>query len=817
MFLFDAQSALKRRAQTVLSAALLLPVVVIATETATTGITTATVRTYQIDAGPLATVLTRFASAAGVALSFDPALAAGRHAHGLDGDTTVAAGFAAILAGSGLAATEVDTDTYIVRPVAVAAGDAADATTLAAIRVVARAAPVPVDADDHYQPTPDASTLRTTAPVLDIAQVVNVVPAQVMRDQRPRTLDDALANVSGVTQGNTLADTQDTLMKRGFGGNRDGSIMHNGMPLVQGRGLNAAAESVEVLKGPSALLYGIMDPGGVVNVVSKKPQLQPRTAFSVLGSGYARGRHGTGATLDATAPIGDEGLAWRLVADHVDEDYWRNFGTRRETLLAPSIAWYGEATQAVLWVEYRRYTTPFDRGTVLDPRTAKPLHIPKTRRLDEPFNQMTGQTHLVQLSLDQQLDDDWSVHVNASYNRETYDANQLRVNGINTTTGTLTRSNDATHGALSTDSYGTVYVDGVLNTGSLRHELQFGADAEYRRIYRKDLLRQGTNHVFSYLYPEYGRETPSSTVSASDSDQTNRLHNQSLFVQDNIHLNERWIVSGGLRYLHWRQTAGRGRPFKANTRADGHKWLPRAGLVFKASDTVSLYGSYSQSLKPTATIAPLASGKVIDSSVAPEAAKAWEAGVKLDVPGSVTATLALFDIRKKHVLVSQYNDATKLTDWRTSGAARSRGVEFDLAGQLSTHWSAIASYAWLDAKTTQDPLYKGNRLWNVARQTASASLVYDFGLIDHGRLRVGGGVQHVGKRLGDAANAFWLPSYTIANVFATYDTKWQGKNLKLQLNVKNLFDQTYYPSAANKYFIAMGAARQVSLLTTLEF
>ena len=85
--------------------------------------------------------------------------------------------------------------------------------------------------------------------------------------------------------------------------------MHNGMPLVQGRGMNAAAESVVVLKGPSSMFYGIMDPGGVVNVVSKKPQMQPRTALSVSGSSYGRGRNGAGLLLDATGPMADSGLA----------------------------------------------------------------------------------------------------------------------------------------------------------------------------------------------------------------------------------------------------------------------------------------------------------------------------------------------------------------------------------------------------------------------------------------------------------------------------------------------------------------------------
>ncbi|MFT3814780.1 MAG: TonB-dependent receptor [Acidovorax sp.] len=779
-------------------------------------------KAYQIEPGPLATVLGRFAAAAGVALSFDPASTGDLRSGGIRGSYTVGAGFAAILAGTGLEAVEGGAGEFIVRkaaaaPAAPPAG--ADAAELPAVRVVARAAPVPVDADDRYQPTPDASTLRTTAPVLDIPQVVNVVPAQVIRDQQPRNIDDALVNVSGITQGNTLASTQDTIMKRGFGGNRDGSIMHNGMPLVQGRGMNAAAESVEVLKGPSSLLYGLMDPGGVVNVVSKKPQLRQRMALSLQGSGYAGGRDGASATLDTTGPIGDNGLAYRLIVDHVNEDYWRNFGRHRETLVAPSLAWYGDDTQVVLWYEYRKYLTPFDRGTALDPRTQRPLDIPKTRRLDEPFNEMTGETHLGQLSADHQLGGGWAAHLNLSYNRETYDANQLRVNGVNTGTGTLLRSNDATHGALSTDSYVSAYMDGSVDLAGMRHDLQFGADAEYRLIYRADLLRQNTTATFSYLNPVYGLEQPSSTVSASDSDQTDRLHNQSLFFQDSIHLNDRWILVGGLRYQAWRQTAGRGRPFKANTQADGARWLPSVGLVYKLSDRLSLYGSYTQSLKPTSTIAPLASGTVIDSSVAPEEAKSWEAGAKFDLPGGLTGTLALFDIRKKNVLVSQFNDATKLTDWRTSGAARSRGLEMDVAGQLTRRWSAIASYAYVDARTTEDPLYAGNRLWNVARQTASLSAVYDFGPVfgGEGRLRLGGGAQYVGRRPGDSANSFWLPGYTVANAFATYETKVNGYRTRFQLNVKNLFDRTYYPSSANTYFISMGDARQVLLRATVEF
>lgn len=683
------------------------------------------------------------------------------------------------------------------------------------IVVTGRASQVQIGADDRYQPTPDASTLRSTARALDVPQVVNIVAAQVIRDQRPRYLDDVLTNVSGITQGNTLASTQDTIMKRGFGGNRDGSIMHNGMPLVQGRGFNAAAESVEVLKGPSSLLYGIMDPGGVINVVSKKPLTKSATMLSVSGDTYAGGRNGAEEMLDTTGAIKGN-LAYRLVVDQDDEAYWRNFGARHETLVAPSLAWYGQKTQVVLWYEFRRYNAPFDRGTSIDSKTGAPLLIDRRERLDEPSNMMIGQTHLGQISIDHQLGHGWAAHFSGSYNAEFYDAGQFRVAGVNTTTGAVTRSNDGTNGALSTDLYGTAYVDGSVMIAGLKNDIQIGVEDEHRRIYRRDLLRQTPSAGFNYLNPVYGLNPISTTVSASDSDQTDNLHDYSFFGQDTLHLGDKWIVVAGGRFLHYRQVAGKGRPFVANTNIEGDKFLPRAGLVYKATDFMSAYFSYSQSLKPASTIAPLSSGLVLDSSFQPERGRQFEGGLKVEIPHRITGTLAVYDIDKRNVIVSQYNAATGLTDYRTAGRARSRGVELDLAGQITDHLSTIASYAYTDAKTTEDPLYAGNQLANVAKNTASLSAVYDLGRIAGGRrLRIGGGPRYVGRRAGDSANSFFLPSYVVADAFVTYDVPIMGKKTSLQLNVKNLFDRTYYQSAVNLYFISVGDPRRVSLTASV--
>jgi iron complex outermembrane receptor protein len=668
-----------------------------------------------------------------------------------------------------------------------------------------------------YRAMPSSTTLRTGASPLDTSQSVNIVPEQVIKDQLPRNIDDALVNISGITQTNTLAGTQDAVIRRGFGDNRDGSIMRNGMPLVQGRSLNPAVESVEVLKGPASLLYGIMDPGGIVNTISKRPELYQHGSVTLLGSSYGGGKSGADGTFDITGPIGKDGLAYRFIAYGVNEDYWRNFGRHRETLIAPSLAWYGENTTIQLNYEHRDFLSPFDRGTALDSRTNKPLAIPATRRLDEPYNNMWGTSDLMQASVEHRLNNDWKLYAAYNYNTESFSANQLRITAVNPVTGIVTRSNDGTRGSLSNVSYGTSYLQGGFWLGEMRNDLLIGGDAQYRTIYRKDLIRQATPNVFNIYNPVYGLLQPGTTVSASDSDQTDKLGTRALFFQDTLHLTDRFALVGGVRYMEYEQLAGRGRPFKANTDLSGDKALPLGGAILKLTDEVSLYASYTQSLKPTSTIAPLTGGVVVGSNIAPEEGVQWETGVKFDINKRLSGTVALYDIDKKNVLVSQLNTATGLTEFRTAGTVRSRGVEIDVTGKLTDSWSMIGSYGYTDARVTEDPILTGKALQNVALNTASLYLVYDFGTALPGRLRVGAGAHYVGDRPGDAANTFVLPSYVVADAFATYETKYQTLPVIYQLNVKNLFDTVYYPSAVNNLNVAMGDARRVSLSATVKF
>ncbi|SDS51150.1 TonB-dependent siderophore receptor [Pseudomonas prosekii] len=788
------------------SALAMLPLsVALAAETASTQ--PRTQFNFAMAAKPLPQALSDFSRITGISVVYTDEAPYGLNAPAVSGQMSAEQAMQQLLSGSGFTFRRTDAHTLALEPAPTEGALNLGATTITSV----------LDQTMSYQPPPTSSVMRSSALLQETPQTINVIPAQVIRDQAPRNLDDALANVSGITQGNTLASTQDSVMTRGFGDNRNGSIMRDGMPVIQGRGMNATVDRVEVLKGPASLLYGIQDPGGVVNMVSKKPELTQYNALTLRGSTYGDGKNGSGGGLDSTGALGDSGLAYRMVLDHEDEDYWRNFGTHRETLVAPSLAWFGENTQLLFSYEHREFLTPFDRGTIIDPRTNHPLDISRKERLDEPFNNMEGRSDLYHFEADHQFNDDWSAHFGYSWNRETYDASQVRVTAIDTNKGTLTRSMDGTQNAISTDRFTTASLEGKVNVLGLQHDLVFGVDDEYRKIYREDLIRQKSLSTFSYVNPVYGREVAGTTVSPADSAQTDQLRSDSVFVQDSIHLTDQWILVAGGRFQEYDQYAGKGVPFKANTDSNGQKWVPRAGLVYRYTDELSFYGSYTESFKPNSTIAPLSgSSVVLDGSVAPEEAKSWEIGARLEMPGRITGNVALFDIKKRNVLIANSEGPT--TIYSAAGEVRSRGLEVDVSGQLSDRWSLIGSYAYTDAEVIEDPDYKGKKLQNVAKNSGSLSAVYDFGSIVGGdQLRVGAGARYVGERAGNAVNDFDLPGYTVADAFATYDTKVEGQKVKFQLNVKNLFDRTYYTSAASRFFVSMGDSRQVSLSSTLEF
>ncbi|MFE1602896.1 TonB-dependent siderophore receptor [Methylobacterium sp. ID0610] len=658
-----------------------------------------------------------------------------------------------------------------------------------------------------YQPVRSSLVNGTETPIIKIPQAVSVVTEQVLRDQQVRTLDQALYNVPGITQANTLGGTQDAVLRRGFGDNRDGSILRDGLRTAVPRSFLPTTERVEVLKGPASALYGILDPGGLVNIVTKKPRFEQAGVFETTGSSFSGGS----ASLDLTGPIAGTDLAYRFVAEHRNEEYWRNFGTQNQQVLAPSLTWRGDSTTVRLFYEFSHYKAPFDRGTIIYPGTHKPVPVPRDRRFDERYNITAGENHVAGIEVNQDLGETWKLDFNYAYSHNFYQDDQARVTAFNARTGQLTRRADATQ-----DSNFDVHAARLDLTGKvedplgLTHELLFGASYDSSDVLRTDLIRGPTNTRFNIFAPVYGTLPASRAVSAADSDQTERIETAAVYAQDTVAITEQLSLVGGLRYQDFSQQAGKGRPFNLNTDVSGGRVVPRVGAVYLLTPETSVYAAYSETFRPNSSIASYI------GALPPETGAAMEVGVKVQT-GGITATAAFYDITKNNVLYTELVNGISVS--KSAGRVGSRGFEIDIAGQIADDWSVIATYAYTDAVVLADPLLTGKRLTNVAPQTASLWLTHDFGIVWDGRLRAGAGARYVGYRPGDAANSFKLPDYAVMDAFIAYDTVVASLPTTLQLNIRNLLDTTYYTSSigTNNLGVAVGEPFQVLASARISF
>lgn len=658
-----------------------------------------------------------------------------------------------------------------------------------------------------YQPVASSTATLTSMPLLDIPQVVNTVSDKVLEDQHATTLDEALYNVANVVQTNTLGGTQDAFTRRGFGANRDGSIMTNGLRTVLPRSFNAATERVEVLKGPASTLYGILDPGGLINVVTKRPERTFGGSISATSSSFGGG---TGQ-FDVTGPIEGTRLAYRIIGEYQHEDYWRNFGKEKSSFIAPSLTWFGDRATVNVSYSHRDYNTPFDRGTIFDLNTGHAVNVDRKTRFDEPFNVTDGYSDLAQLNAEYRLNDAWTARFDYSYSQDHYNDNQARVTAYDSATGDLTRRVDATHG--STQKMHTTRADlpGNVVVGGFYNEVLTGIAYENYDLLRTDMIRCKNVKGFNIYNPVYGTVGTCSTVSDSDSDQRIQQESYAAYVQDALYLTDKWIAVAGMRYQYYTQYAGKGRPFNVNTDSSDQKWTPKFGLVYKLTPTVSLFGNVAQSFMPQSSIASYI------GNLPPEESTSYEVGAKFDLLSGITANIALFDIHKRNVLYTEaVGDETVA---KTAGKVRSRGVEVDLAGSITDNLSVIASYGYTDAKVLDDPDYAGKPLPNVPKHTGSLFLSYDIhNVYDSNTLTVGGGGRAVSKRSGTNGADCYLQGYAVADVFAAYKMKLQYP-VTLQVNVKNLFDKTYYTSsiATNNLGNQIGDPREVQFTVKMDF
>ncbi len=650
---------------------------------------------------------------------------------------------------------------------------------------------------------------KSEVPIRDEAQSVNVVTQQTLDDYQVKSLDDAMKFVSGVSQGNTLGNSKDALVKRGFGTNDDGSILRDGIRSVVGKNLGATTDHVEVLKGPASLLYGALEPGGLINVISKQPEYTRST--TITGSGYSEGGGTFG--IDTTGPVEGTGLAYRLVAERGHEDYWRNYGVSEHTLVAPSLSWVGERAKLTLAYEYNDYASPFDRGTVF--ANGNPAAASYKDRLDERWAKTVGISETATAKFEYQLSDDWKTRVTYGWNNDRY---SLAIAQPLTLTGnSLNRRANGAHYDYET-RYSSIDFIGEQQIFGQRHDILVGIDNEVLDKYRGKAYRNlaSANRRIDIANPQYGNLAEPSTIDAAQSNTRNQLTSTSVYFKDNWHLNEQWILVLGGRQQHYDQFGDQGTgashiPIRDD---NGDAFTPFVGLVYQPTEALALYANYSRSFVPNETAENATASTTFD----PEEGRSYEIGAKYTPSDRLNVNVAVFDIVKKNVVNNftvNGNTVSELT-----GKAASRGLELDVTGRLAPRWDLIGTYAYTHTEVLDDPINEGERLANAPMHTGSLYLSHHLALPEPtGQWHAGAGARYVGERAGDAANSFFMDSYTVADAFLRWDLPTKDYKTRLQLNVDNLFNKEYYPSStgSSDLQVNVGATRTARLTASVSF
>ncbi|NDJ17069.1 TonB-dependent siderophore receptor [Myxacorys almedinensis A] len=642
---------------------------------------------------------------------------------------------------------------------------------------------------------PNSSTAtRTDTPLRDIPQSIQVIPQQVLEDRNVRTVIESVETVSGVVYNGGFADAPTgSVIIRGF---QQQQQFRNGFRDTDRTGLTGlgTVEQIEVLKGPASVLFGAVEPGGIINVATKQPLSEPfrKFTFEVGNRSFIQ------PSLDFSGPLNtDKTVLYRLNASYQNLDGFQEFATSKLTTIAPSISFkIGDRTDLNLYYEYiNSFANPPEGYAVLLSDGSK---SPRSTYLGYPdFSFRDFTTQKFGYGLNHKLNDNWQIRNTFSgtvSNARDTTADPSALIGV----GDRLLEMSASDSKFSTENYfGQIDAVGKFKTGSISHQLLFGFDANRTiETFSRETVSVPDLDIFN---PNYNIQSPTFTERVVFPQPTTQRYG--LYLQDQVALLDSLKLLIGGR-LDWITTDVEGTP-----RQQDSAFSPRIGLVYQPSESVSLYTSYSQSFNPTSGFNP--DGRAFK----PSKGRQFEVGVKADfLDGRLSTTLAAYQITKSNITTPDPNDPQFSIQ---VGEQRSRGIELDVSGEILPGWKVIASYAHTDAKVTQDnstPV--GNRLTNVPKNQVSLWTTYE---IQNGGLRglgFGLGLSYVGDRPGDLSNSFTLGDYLRTDAALYY----RRNRLNMAINVRNLFNTDYFrASDGGSLFLFRGEPLTITGSIGLEF
>ncbi|PVZ16520.1 MULTISPECIES: TonB-dependent siderophore receptor [unclassified Pseudomonas] len=659
--------------------------------------------------------------------------------------------------------------------------------------------------EGSYQQPRSASATKTEADLHEVPQSVSVVPPQVLEDTNVTRLQDALDYGGGIGRANNFGGQGlTTYTVRGF---TTGEFYRNGFPVNRGYPNAPDANTldhIDILRGPAATLYGRSDPGGTFNVVTKQPQAERKTTIGgqMDDQGMYRG------TLDTTGAVGSGNtLLYRLnVLGEGGDSFRDNVETERYDL-APVIQWQAtDATRITFEGDYMRNNHPLDRGNTHYPGQVGVGSRDTYVWEKGSTNLLNNDNNVSQLRFDHQLNDNWSLSGGVQWLDGTLHGNAVEANGIAADGRTLGRNFNWRKLEWSDRDY-QLNLAGTFNTGSIEHTLLAGV--EYEQYDYRSIILRSSGALGAYpvdlFNPVLGQARPALTRTTTHDHE--QLDSTSAYIQDQMQLTERLKLLVGARLERDEHDYDNKLPNSVDWNKNENAVTPRYGLVYDLTPAVAVYGSYSQSFKPNTGAS--AQGAGFDA----EEGKSYELGVKWKaLDDQLTVDAAVFHTLKDNVLTP---DPANVNFSVAAGRVRSRGLDLNIAGNITPQWRVIGGYSYVDAEVVKDnSLATGTRLANIPRSSYNLLNVYEF---HEGRLNglgLGLGVRHVAERAGQTANSTYsMAGYTVADVLTFYQVTPQ---LRVNLDVKNLFDEAYEEGAFNQYAYP-GAPRTVQTGFTYSF
>ena len=631
---------------------------------------------------------------------------------------------------------------------------------------------------------PDATTAtKTDTPLRDIPASVQVIPQQVIEDQQPRNLIGILRN-AGVVQNNFSSRIEDTFSIRGFTAR---NVYRNG---VRDRFADVGAFSssltnidrVEVVRGPNSVIYGQVNPGGIINIVTKKPLSQPYYALEVRRGGYELFQ----PSLDLSSPLTKDGsLSYRLNTSYRTAQDFTDFSNEKRFYVSPVINWrIGKNTNLTFDSEYEDIqqspgasSEQIASATILPNPNGK---IPINRSLGEPTDFFNRQLSRYNYNLEHRFNDNWSISnsFQAAFltleSRDTVVSSLLEADNRTVERTQFTYSKPTEFEAYTLDTH----VVGDFNTGSIKHKLLAGFDL-FRQTRRSGIVRTAAAPL-DVFNPVYGQPLGDTLGRIDIYYRDDAL---GFYLQDQVTLaNNLKLLLGGRYDLVENESADR---IASTTSVQSDSaFSPRVGIVYQPIAPVSLYASYSRSFEQV-------TGAAQDNTLfKPQLGTQYEVGVKTDLfDNKLSATLALYDLTLTNILTS---DPTNLDYSVQTGEQRSRGVELSVTGEILPGWNVIGFYGYTDARISKDnDIPVGNRVEGVPEHVASLWTTYTF--LTGSLKGFGGGIgfNYVGDNKPDNLNTYTIPSYFLTDAALYY----RNNNLSIGLNLNNIFNVRYYEAS----------------------